>query len=76
MGLTSSSGLMDAYLSPNGKGFHCAILSAAPQLVLTWVFRELSDVLVQTKAAVQRLGSEAVDLTKMTGRKRSYKSRV
>lgn len=67
---------MDVYLLSTGKGFHCAILSAPPQLVLMWVFWELSDVLVQTKVAVRRLGSEAVDLTKTTDRKRSYESCV
>lgn len=37
---------MGVYLWSNGKEFHCAILSALLQLVLMWVFWELSDVLV------------------------------
>jgi len=61
---------MDVFLWSNGKEFHCAILSALLQLVLTRAFADLGNVLVRTKAVVWCLGSVAVDLTEMTDRKR------
>lgn len=50
----------------NWREFHCVVLCASLQFVLT---RDLWEQLVQTKAVVWCLGRGAVDLTKMTDRK-------